>query len=239
MLSVRRGRFRQAVSSRNCFAQSVDLILQVAASGFLLGEFVCFAIGSERALELARGVLVHDDGPAAGYSYRPNEERLQSGIAIRKQLRIADPQAFETYLLIGGSGGYPAVVDQTTANLSGGYTGNSTNIKLSNVNNGGTLSGTGTNTASYADAGAGLVVGWLLAKSARVVPQWERMIVLRLGKYASTADPGTVDVVTVPPGGSLVLVAIHRVAPSSGRPNSVLLPYCAVPPAVATCVSSE
>lgn len=40
---------------------------------------------------------------------------------------------------IGGTGGYPAVVDQTTANLSGGYTGNSTNIKLSNANNGGTL----------------------------------------------------------------------------------------------------
>jgi regulator of protease activity HflC (stomatin/prohibitin superfamily) len=38
--------------------------------------------------------------------------------------------------------------------------------------------------------GAGLVAGWLLAKSVRVVPQWERMIVLRLGKYQSTSDPG-------------------------------------------------
>ncbi len=49
--------------------------------------------------------------------------------------------------------------------------------------------------------GAGVVVGWLLAKSARVVPQWERMIVLRLGKYRGTADPGfrlIVPVIDVP-----------------------------------------
>jgi regulator of protease activity HflC (stomatin/prohibitin superfamily) len=39
-------------------------------------------------------------------------------------------------------------------------------------------------------SGAGLVLGWLLAKSARVVPQWERMILLRLGKYRSTVEPG-------------------------------------------------
>src|SRR5262249_57107513 len=36
----------------------------------------------------------------------------------------------------------------------------------------------------------GLFAGYLIAKSVRVVPQWERMIVLRLGKYQSTADPG-------------------------------------------------
>jgi regulator of protease activity HflC (stomatin/prohibitin superfamily) len=39
-------------------------------------------------------------------------------------------------------------------------------------------------------AGGGFLAGFLLAKSVRVVPQWERMIVLRLGKYQSTADPG-------------------------------------------------
>src|SRR6185312_10786509 len=39
-------------------------------------------------------------------------------------------------------------------------------------------------------SGTGLVLGWLLAKSARVVPQWERMILLRLGKYSSTVEPG-------------------------------------------------
>jgi regulator of protease activity HflC (stomatin/prohibitin superfamily) len=38
--------------------------------------------------------------------------------------------------------------------------------------------------------GAGLILGWLLAKSVRVVPQWERMIILRLGKYQGTSDPG-------------------------------------------------
>lgn len=52
-----------------------------------------------------------------------------------------------------------------------------------------------------APAAGGLVLGWLLAKSARVVPQWERMIVLRLGKYQATADPGfrlIVPVIDVP-----------------------------------------
>src|SRR5271165_3113923 len=62
------------------------------------------------------------------------------------------------------------------------------------------LAGIGTGVALYeytrdpvsiaVPSGIGLVVGWLLAKSARVVPQWERMIVLRLGRYKGTAEPG-------------------------------------------------
>jgi len=39
-------------------------------------------------------------------------------------------------------------------------------------------------------AAGGLFVGYLLAKSVRVVPQWERMIILRLGKFQSIAEPG-------------------------------------------------
>ncbi len=41
-----------------------------------------------------------------------------------------------------------------------------------------------------APAAGGLFVGYLLAKSVRVVAQWERMIVLRLGKFQAVADPG-------------------------------------------------
>ena len=37
---------------------------------------------------------------------------------------------------------------------------------------------------------AGLFVGWFLAASVKVVAQWERMIVLRLGRYSGTAEPG-------------------------------------------------
>ena len=36
----------------------------------------------------------------------------------------------------------------------------------------------------------GVFVGWFLSASVKVVAQWERMIVLRLGRYAGTADPG-------------------------------------------------
>jgi regulator of protease activity HflC (stomatin/prohibitin superfamily) len=38
--------------------------------------------------------------------------------------------------------------------------------------------------------GIGILVGVLLAASAKVVAQWERMIVLRLGKFSSTAEAG-------------------------------------------------
>ena len=57
-----------------------------------------------KAIELESGVLVEDDGPAAGYSYQPNEEKLSAGIAVRKQLVIDDPRAKSATLLVGGSG---------------------------------------------------------------------------------------------------------------------------------------
>ncbi len=63
------------------------------------------------AIELNRGVLVEDDGPAAGYSYQPNEERLNDSITIRKQLVIADPRAAKATLLVGGSGTFSFVVN--------------------------------------------------------------------------------------------------------------------------------
>jgi regulator of protease activity HflC (stomatin/prohibitin superfamily) len=38
--------------------------------------------------------------------------------------------------------------------------------------------------------GAGVFAGFLLAASVKVVAQWERMIVLRLGKFKAVAEPG-------------------------------------------------
>jgi len=38
--------------------------------------------------------------------------------------------------------------------------------------------------------GAGILVGVFLAASVKVVAQWERMIILRLGKFHALADPG-------------------------------------------------
>jgi regulator of protease activity HflC (stomatin/prohibitin superfamily) len=44
--------------------------------------------------------------------------------------------------------------------------------------------------AAAAPVVGGLLVGWLLAASVKVVAQWERMIILRLGKFRTVADPG-------------------------------------------------
>lgn len=56
------------------------------------------------AFELARGELVEDDGPAAGFSYQPNEESLAKQIWLRKQLVVDDPRADRAILLIGSRG---------------------------------------------------------------------------------------------------------------------------------------
>ena len=60
------------------------------------------------ALELSRGELIEDDGPAAGYSYRPNEETLSETTWIRKELLLADARTDGAVLLVG-SGGQLAV----------------------------------------------------------------------------------------------------------------------------------
>lgn len=49
----------------------------------------------------------------------------------------------------------------------------------------------GPNPAAFVvPTGAGIIVGGFLAASVKVVAQWERMIVLRLGKFQGIADPG-------------------------------------------------
>lgn len=56
------------------------------------------------AIELQRGVLFEDDGPAAGYSYHANEERLVPGVWLKKELMIPAPRAAKATLLVGRGG---------------------------------------------------------------------------------------------------------------------------------------
>jgi regulator of protease activity HflC (stomatin/prohibitin superfamily) len=56
------------------------------------------------------------------------------------------------------------------------------------------MAGLSAMTGNHALAGVfvvgGFVVGWFLSSGVRVVSAWERMIILRLGKFHAVADPG-------------------------------------------------
>ena len=56
------------------------------------------------SLQLKSGEVFQDDGPASGFSYKPNQEKLSPGIAIRKQLLIPDPRATKAVLMVGLGG---------------------------------------------------------------------------------------------------------------------------------------
>ena len=56
------------------------------------------------ALTLERGVLIEDDGPAAGYSYKPNRETLKDGLRIRKDLVVPRAAADRAALLVNPGG---------------------------------------------------------------------------------------------------------------------------------------
>lgn len=68
-------------------------------------------------LELERGVLVEDDGPAAGYSYLPNEESLGGDIVVEKQLLVGDPRADSATLLVGSTADFGFVVNGASVQL--------------------------------------------------------------------------------------------------------------------------
>jgi hypothetical protein len=55
-------------------------------------------------LQLKSGEIIQDDGPASGFSYKPNREMLSPGIEIRKQLLIPDPRASNAVLMVGHGG---------------------------------------------------------------------------------------------------------------------------------------
>ena len=56
---------------------------------------------ADGAIEPDRGELFEDDGPAAGFSYKPQQEVATAGVRLRKQLVIPDPEARKAVLLLG------------------------------------------------------------------------------------------------------------------------------------------
>jgi hypothetical protein len=84
-----------------------------------VSDGVCLsADGSSIVLE--DGELFEDDGPAAGFSYKPNEEVLTESTLIRKEFEIADPRARSATLLLGSADPMRVTVNGTTANLGTG-----------------------------------------------------------------------------------------------------------------------
>ena len=69
-------------------------------------------------IELEAGQLYEDDGPAAGYSYKPNQEKLGPGILIKKELLIPRPAAQGAKLLIGGQGQFDVAVNGSAIDTS-------------------------------------------------------------------------------------------------------------------------
>ncbi len=103
---------------------------KMARLSFVTAVFVAFAVGSAQAetlrlsartiydravsnnvvlsqdgsaIQLQSGEVFQDDGPASGFSYKPNSETLSPGIAIRKQILIPDPRTDKAVLMVGGS----------------------------------------------------------------------------------------------------------------------------------------
>ncbi len=70
------------------------------------------------SIELARGVLYEDDGPAAGYCYGPNEERLAGGVVVKKELLIDRPAAAKAWLLVAPGGELTAAINGRPAALT-------------------------------------------------------------------------------------------------------------------------
>lgn len=63
------------------------------------------------AIELQTGEVIEDDGPAAGYSYKPNEEKLIERVWIKKELLIDKPETRSATLLVGPGGGLKALIN--------------------------------------------------------------------------------------------------------------------------------
>jgi len=80
--------------------------LKLDAAG-LLGRSVSENVALDtkgRAIELITGELIEDDGPAAGYTYGPNVEKLTEGVAIKKDLIVERPAAKGATLLVARGG---------------------------------------------------------------------------------------------------------------------------------------
>jgi len=85
------------------FAEATSTNLRLSADG--------------SAIELAEGELIEDDGPAAGYSYKPNDEKLGPDVRIKKTLMVLDPKTHEAILLVGTGGKIEATINGDEASL--------------------------------------------------------------------------------------------------------------------------
>jgi hypothetical protein len=74
------------------------------------------------ALEPEVGEVFEDDGPAAGFSYKPNEEVFSGDVRVRKELLIPDPRATSATLLVGPGGDLAATVNGKGVKLEGART---------------------------------------------------------------------------------------------------------------------
>ena len=67
--------------------------------------------GDGEGIELERDELFEDDGPAAGYSYKPNEEKLSATTWIKKEFVIPHPRTQKATLLVGPGGHLQGIVN--------------------------------------------------------------------------------------------------------------------------------
>lgn len=82
-------------------AETTQVLRLSAAELFARGSAYHTQLSADgKAIELTRGVLVENDGAAAGYSYQPNEEILSEQFAATKHLHI-DSLGQPRYLLDG------------------------------------------------------------------------------------------------------------------------------------------
>ncbi len=72
------------------------------------------------AIVLEWGELFEDDGPAAGYSYKPNQEVLSQDVRVKKELLIANPQARRALLIAGSHSPIELAVNGKAQKLGGG-----------------------------------------------------------------------------------------------------------------------
>jgi transglutaminase-like putative cysteine protease len=94
------------LDARSVFEKSVTRDVRTTADG--------------SAVELETGELFEDDGPAAGYTYKPNEEKLSDRVRVRKELVIADPRARGATLLVGPGGDLKATINGKPVELRRG-----------------------------------------------------------------------------------------------------------------------
>lgn len=100
------------LDARTLFERSVTRDVRLSADG--------------RSVDLEAGELFEDDGPASGFSYKPNEERLSERIWVKKELVLPNPQAQGATLLVGPGGDLKALVNGKAVELRragrvGGY----------------------------------------------------------------------------------------------------------------------